>query len=163
MSCDVQREIKGIGEAPSWYRPNLEHHIPHTPLREEENNVRMVVDSCGANWPTSMASSWMENPTAQTSTVCHFNARQVEHFHQFIEVARRSSWAAELLALCLHNPSAGKGAPICVWLFVYFCTVTSVNPSNTRVHYVGLAGPWWHNWKWRVKTPARSQPRFIVW
>ncbi len=34
-----------------------------SPVKELVNNVCMVVSPCGADRATSMASSWMENPT----------------------------------------------------------------------------------------------------
>ncbi len=67
QGCAVHRGIKNVGREPSWCRLNSEYHkvLLYSHLREQVNDVRMVVSPCGADRETSMASSWMENPTYQ--------------------------------------------------------------------------------------------------
>ncbi len=63
----VYRCIKTVGREPSWCRLNSEYHKTIAtfffPLREQVNNLRMVVTPCGADRTTSMASFLLENPT----------------------------------------------------------------------------------------------------
>ncbi len=52
-----------LNREPGWCRPYAAYSLLYSHFGEQVNNVRMVVSPCGASRATSMASSWMDNPT----------------------------------------------------------------------------------------------------
>ncbi len=68
QGCVVHRGMKNVFREPSWCRPNPEYHEPpcsllNLQIREQVNNVRIVVSPYFADRATSVVAPRMENPT----------------------------------------------------------------------------------------------------